>query len=289
MYRYLLLLIFYVISHTSLADQVRVIGKQAEEDIAYDYYIELISQALAASSSEYPASSLTIINIKRTTQGRTLNLLAQGMVDVFWSGTNREREARFIPIRIPLFRGLLGYRVSVIHQDDLAMFNKLLKQPKQLKSLTACQGEHWPDSDILESNGFKVSRITRFDAMYKMLSFKRCDYFPRAIFEGYSELSIVRKKFPQLMMFDQLIIHYPFAIYFFVNQNKPELAKQLEYGLRQLIANGQLMQMMKNHPATKQLFPLTQWRDKQYLHLTNQDLSEETIALDNKYWLKLYP
>ncbi|GLX77884.1 hypothetical protein tinsulaeT_12240 [Thalassotalea insulae] len=287
--RFAFFILFSMLANSLIAQEIRVVGKQAEADIAHGYFIQLISLALTASTPKYPATSFQVIDINRITQMRTLNLLAQGSVDVFWSGTNKAREAQFIPIRIPLFQGLLGYRLSIIHQDNLAMFNKLLKQPDQLKSLTACQGEHWPDSDILESNGYKVSRIVRFDSMYAMLAFKRCDYFPRAIFEGYSELEVIKKKFPKLVVFDQLILHYPFAIYFFVNKNNPELAQQLTYGLNQLINDGRLMQFMKSHPLSSPLFPLTKWQDKQYLHLSNQDLSKETRALDDKFWLKLYP
>ena len=121
-----------------------------------------------------------------------------------------------MPIRIPLFKGLLGYRVSLIHKSNYEKFVGIGK--KELQALIACQGQHWPDSDILEDNQFQVARVVRFDSMFKMLNQGRCDYFPRSIFEGYAELLSAQQLYPDLMMFDEVILQYDFPMYYFVNQ-----------------------------------------------------------------------
>ena len=61
----------------------------------------------------------------------------------------------------------------------------------ELKKLSACQGMHWPDSDILEQAGFKVMRAVKFESMYEMLLAGRCDYFPRSVAEGYAEVESI--------------------------------------------------------------------------------------------------
>ncbi|WP_206485162.1 hypothetical protein [Thalassotalea sp. G2M2-11] len=294
MIRWLILfLIIYQQNTTLLAneishDEIRVVGQQSKEDLGHEYFTQLIKLAINASTPEYQHKSISILKLTHTTQGRTVNLLERGVLDVIWTGTNQARESQFIPIRIPLFMGLLGYRVSLIHQDNYSQFAALLDSPEKLKSLTACQGEHWPDSDILEDNGFNISRIVNLSSMFKILAYKRCDYFPRAIFEGYSELDIVKKEFPNLVMFDDLVLHYPFAIYFFVNKNKPELAQQIEYGLRELIKDGRFFKLMKKHPFSAQIFPLEKWKNKKFLHLRNSELTEKTMLDNPKLWLKLY-
>ncbi len=294
MIRWLILFFIYCQQSTiSLANEIstneiRVVGQQSEEDLGHEYFTQLIKLAVSASTPKYQHKSISIYKLTHTTQGRTVNLLERDVLDVIWTGTNQVRESKFIPIRIPLFMGMLGYRVSLIHQDNYAKFAALLDTPEKLKSLTACQGEHWPDSDILEDNGFNVSRIVNLSSMFKMLAYKRCDYFPRAIFEGYSELDIVKKQFPDLVMFDDLVLHYPFAIYFFVNKNKPELAQQLEYGLRELIKDGRFFELMKKHPFSSKIFPLEKWQDKKFLHLRNLELSENTMLENPELWLKLY-
>jgi len=284
----LVIYILIFIPFAGYASIVKVLGEQSKEDKSHFYFLDLIELTLSKSSSQFPAKSMTVINVKNTTHGRSLKLLEKGYVDVFWAGTNIDREQRFIPIRMPLFLGLLGYRVSIIHKDNLEKFNQLVTTPDLLKKFTACQGQHWPDSDILEENGFKVARIARFDLMFKMLNVKRCDYFPRAIFEGYSELATAREQYPDLMMFDEVILHYPFPLYFFIHKNNQALADQIEFGLQQAIMDGSLMAMMKSHTLSKDLFPLSKWKKRVYLHLMNNDLPTQTPLDNGKYWLKLY-
>ena len=117
---------------------------------------------------------------KNITHERTLNLIRAQMIDLSWAGTSEELEKVLLPIRIPLLKGLLGSRVSIIHKRNLAIFENITEE--KLQSLVACQGTDWGDSDILEANDYKVLRVARFDLMFKMLNRARCDYFPRAIF-----------------------------------------------------------------------------------------------------------
>lgn len=281
-------LFLILVTFGSCGNTVRVLGEQSKEDTGHFYFTELIKLALKKSENRFPHKTLVILNDKSITQGRTLNLLEKKFVDIFWVGTNKKREQRFRPIRIPLFYGLLGYRVSIIHKDNLALFNSITKQPDKLKNLTACQGQHWPDSDILSENGYSVFRVARFELMFKMLSFKRCDYFPRAIFEGYSELDIAKQQHPDLVMFDQILLHYPFAMYFFIHKDNEELAKQIEYGLNRAVDDGSLLDFIKKHSISRKLFPLSKWQSKTFLHLDNNDLSDKTKSLSSKYWLSLY-
>ncbi|WP_348245952.1 hypothetical protein, partial [Salmonella enterica] len=72
-------------------------------------------------------------------QGRAISLLAGGTeLDVLWSMTSRRREAQLLPIRIPLLKGLMGYRVFIIRAEDEPWFRSL-KELDQLRELTAGQ------------------------------------------------------------------------------------------------------------------------------------------------------
>lgn len=279
--------VLFVITHTN-ASSIKVLSEQSKEDAGHSYFIDLLKFTIDKGKTKYEYNNVEIISSRNTTQERTLNLLEKGFVDVFWTGTDTDREQRFTPIRVPLFFGLLGYRISIIHKNNFQKLNQVTFNPDKLKSLTACQGQHWPDSKILEDNGYKVSKVARFESMFKMLSFRRCDYFPRAIFEGYAELDIALKEYPNLMIFDQLILHYPFPIYFFVNKENRTLANQIEFGLKQAINDGSLIEFMKNHPVSKKIFPLKKWQEKQFIHLTNKYLPDETPLNDDSLWIKLH-
>jgi len=281
----LTLILVLVINFSTFASNVKILGAQSTEDISHIYIIKLLQLALDKSKHLHGQQSLHILANAEITQGRSIRLLNDNFVDVHWAGSNIEREKYLLPIRFPLFKGLLGYRVSIIYKDNLTLFQKLT--PKKLKKLIACQGAHWPDSDILEFNQYKVMRVPRFDLMFKMVNQKRCDYFPRAIFEGYAELKAAQEQYPNLIMFDEVILHYNFPMYFFVNKQNPKLAEQIHYGLQQALNDGSIKEMFRKDITMEYLFPLNKWQSKQFYNLKNPYLPELTPINDPLLWSTL--
>ncbi len=264
---------------------IRVFGPHSAIDPVHKYFIELTKLILSKTDNNH-STKIKLIENMDVTQGRLLRQFELNKADILWTATNIDREKRFLPIRIPLFKGLLGYRVALIRKDELEQFKKI-KTPAQLKSLIACQGAHWPDSDILEENGYLVSRVVHYDAMFKMLARKRCDYFPRGIFEAYVEQQSMQKQFPTLVVMDNFILHYKFPIYFFVRHGNEKLAQRLRQGLLMAQQDGSWLRLLKHHRVTKHLFPLSQWKNRHFFELTNNELPKETPVADKALWFNL--
>lgn len=45
-----------------------------------------------------------------------LHLSGQDEMDVVWTMTSEDRERNFFPIRIPIYKGLIGWRVGLIQE-----------------------------------------------------------------------------------------------------------------------------------------------------------------------------
>ncbi|MBL4911186.1 MAG: hypothetical protein JKX78_14380 [Alteromonadaceae bacterium] len=118
-----------------------------------------------------------------------------------------------------------------------------------------------------------------------MLAKKRCDYFPRGIFEAYAEQQALQAKFPELM--DNFILHYPFPIYFFVKHGDKKLAQRLKTGLLIAQQDGSWLRLLKQHQVTRHLFPLSQWQNRTFFELTNSELSKETPMANKTLWFNL--
>ena len=279
-------LVFFNIAVQANSNDIRILGPRDKIDPVYSYFVDLTKLVLSKTQHLYPDSKVVLIPSNRVTQGRSLLLLDKNYLDLVWSGTNTERESRYLPIYFPLFRGLLGYRVLLIRKEDVGKFSQITTSA-QLKELVACQGAHWPDSDILEDNGYTVSRVVHFDAMFKMLSRKRCDYFPRAVFEGFSEQKAIVSEFENIVLFDDIILHYNFPFYYFVDKENIELSKRLSTGLKQSLQDGSFMALMKNHSVSKHLFPLSQWKNKRFFELVNGDFDSQTLENNSHFWLNL--
>ncbi|MES2324078.1 MAG: hypothetical protein V4633_17610 [Pseudomonadota bacterium] len=195
------------------------------------YCFILLEKALASHGGRYKARLSTL----PMHQGRALLLLERNEgIDVTCYMTSAEREERLLPIRIPVDKGLIGWRLLLIHKSQADRFARY-SSGDDLRPLTAAQGNDWPDTEILRLNGFKVHSTSNFEGMFKMLIKQQLDYFPRAVSEIWVEADA---NAPRLIVAPGLALRYNTAAYFFVRKGNTALAAALAEGLDKMIADG---------------------------------------------------
>lgn len=266
------------------SSEILIPKPRSEFDIGHQYYSSLLTKALtkAAAGRKVPELKTTFI----MEQGRALRELEKGeFLDVFWVGTDLTKEQEFRAIRIPLERGLMGFRKFILHKDSVAKFNTI-RSLQQLQQFTACQGAFWPDVDIMRNSGLKVEEAPVYENIFKQMVAKRCDYFPRGVHEGVIELEQRRTLYPELVRYDPLILHYPFTIYFFTHKNNEALALWIEQGLEQMIDDGELLQHMQQQELTRHVFPLQHKTTEQWISIPNPLLSPDTPVNNSRYWFQ---
>lgn len=218
------------------------------------------------------------------TQGRTLIELAAGHspVDLMWTMTDIQREGSgLLPVRIPIDRGLLGWRLLLVRRGELAQWQRV-RSLDDLRQRLAGQGHDWPDTTILRANGLQVGTSSVYEALFRMLAARRIDYFPRSILEIDAELAGGRH--PELAVAPGLMLHYPAAAYLFVSPTRPELAAELKAGLEAAIAAGSFQRLhrefygglVKAHPVSP----------SRVLRLSNPLLPPETPVQRRELWLQ---
>lgn len=210
-----------------------------------NYYLEILHLALVNSGRDYRVETVPLPDFREV---RSEISLAKGLYDIHWLHTNRQRETRLRPIRIPLLKGMIGWRLLLVREEELESF-AAITDVDQLRKLRTVQGHDWPDALIMQHNGFSVIRSANWEGMFRMLASGRVDYFPRGATEVHSEIS----QFPDhgLAVEQALTLHYPSAYYFFVARENEELAKVIEKGLNIAIANGSFDQVFRKHFAEK--------------------------------------
>jgi len=178
-------------------------------------------------------------------QGRALLGLEQNeAVDVVWSMTSVERERRLLPVRIPLDRGLYGWRIALLRADR-AQVLRGVHGLADLQQLSAGQGHDWPDTTILRGHGLRVETSSSYDSLFLMLQAGRFDYFPRSVLEARAELR--HQNSADLVLDRHLVLHYPTALYFFFSRQRPELAETVELGLEKALADGSFEHLFLQH------------------------------------------
>ena len=121
--------------------------------------------------------------------------------------------------------------------------------------------------------------------MFSELKKGRCDYISFAVFEGQAELDARGEKYPGLVFYQDLIIYYPYPMYFFVQRGKPELKSRVEQGLLKAVEDGSFDKIMREHPSTRQIFPLQAWNKATTIKLSNVSLQLDAQTLPPDLWI----
>lgn len=242
------------------------------------YPLKLLQLALDKSD----AASKYSLKVSETPmpQGRALTELAQGGgVRVVWSMTSIRREAELLPIRIPIFKGLIGWRLALVradHAQALAGVHDLA----DLRRFVAGQGHDWPDTEILRGNGIQVMDVSLYDSLFGMLALGRFDYFPRSIHEIWAEEEVHRKD--GIVIDDHLLIRYPSAFYFFFNKKDVALADTIRGGLERAIADGSFDRLFCLQYAQK--IARAKLAQRTTIELFNPILPPETPLARKELW-----
>jgi len=261
-------------------ESVRLPLHRTMGDPQLPYVRRLLELALSRAGSRAEVGMVEV----EMTQGRSLIELASGdgAFDVMWTMTDRHRESSgLLPVRIPIDRGLFGWRLLLVRRSELAQWSEV-RSLADLGRRLAGQGHDWPDTAILRSNGLQVATSSDYEALFRMLAAGRIDYFPRSIVEIDAELATGR--YPDLAIAPQLMLHYPAAAYFFVGPHRPELAAALRAGLEAAVADGSFQRLhrefygpfLKAHPVPP----------SRVLRLSNPLLPAETPLERRELWLQ---
>ena len=217
-------------------------------------------------------------------QGRTLVELAAGRspIDVMWTVTDRQRETSgLLPVRIPIDRGLMGWRLLLVRRSELAQWQRV-RSLKDLRPYLAGQGHDWPDTDILRANGLRVGTSSGYEALFRMLAAGRVDYFPRSILEIDAEMAGGR--YPELAIAPELMRPSPAAAYLFVRPIRPDRAAELKAGLEVAVADGSFQRLHREqYGALLKAHPLSPGR---VVRLSNPQLPPETPLQRRELWLQ---
>jgi hypothetical protein len=246
------------------------------QDSQVNYLVELMQLALQQGPRRYelrPTRSEMV-------QSRALLELASPRpgLDVFWTMNDAQREGALLPIRIPLERGLIGWRLLLVRRADAGAYAQL--SLAELAQRQAGQMGDWPDTRILRANGLPVQTSSHYQGLFEMLAQGRIDYFPRSVLEIDAELQAYGDG--RLAVASGLMLHYPAALYLYVRPSRPQLAEDLALGLEALVASGTLERLARRQFGA--LLARHQVAQRRVLHLQNPLLGEHTPLQRKALW-----
>ncbi len=247
---------------------------------AWQYLQEVLKLAIQHSGVRYEL----VESHRPMVQGRVMRELAEGQgdPDLAWTMTSPELEAQLLPIRVPVDRGLIGYRLAFVRAADTQRWRDVRRLPELARDV-AGQGHDWPDTDILRANGLRVQTSSRYETLFDMLRLGRIDYFPRSVIEIDDEAATPLAH--DLAIEPHLLLRYPAASYLFVRPNRPRLAADLERGLEAAVADGSFQRLFEQHHGA--LIARHRLAHRRTLQLRNPLLPAATPLDRPGYWLVL--
>ncbi len=265
----------------SATEEIRYIKPFEFNSPAKDYFTRLLELSLQLSEDKYGPYQMVAVEMPML-QNRQLLSLEQGKIDVLWTMTSRQREEQARAVLVPLTKGLIGYRLLLVREQDTETF-KRLKSAAPLKSLTGVQGEDWPDLTIMRSNGYRVSGLNHWETIYAKLSAGSFDYFPRGLLEVGAEGAFFRRY--GLEVAPEIMLYYPSAMYFFVAKGNTRLAERIEYGLNQALDSGEFDNLLLGHDSHRKAFRELNPAARRIFTLDNPLLPDTARTLDSRLWL----
>ncbi|MDR9829040.1 ABC transporter substrate-binding protein [Vibrio sp. FNV 38] len=258
------------------AQPLLVPGKPDEDKLMQSIFKEIVSRSDQFDSLEHYYGHAGDPNTAKMIED-----LDSGHLHITYVATSVENENRMSPIYFPIYRGLLGMRIGIVRQDKTNTFAGITHM-NQLKSFTACQGRAWPDTDILEANDIKTAQSLKYPNMFPMLEGGRCDYFPRGVFEPFTE--IIAQKQYHLAVDEYVMLRYKMPFFFFTAKNNPELATHIQDILYEMFEDGTYERVFFGDTEVAQALRLARLEERTIFDLENPSVSSATRNIPQQFW-----
>lgn len=261
---------------------------ETEGDQRYAYHWRVLRAALEITRGKYgdyrlepglPMSEkLQVVEMQRPQVG--LNTLVLDATQTL--------EEALLPVKIPVDKGLLGYRVFLIQAADQPRFTGI-QSLEQLRQLRFGQQREWSDVAVYQAAGLPVVTGSSYEGLFHMLMLRRFDAFGRGVSEVSGELAHWRTQYPQMAIETELLLYYPLPVYFwFARTDEGRLrAQRVEEGMLALIADGTLDRLFaEEYAATIEQLGLERRR---MLMIANPHLSSNHPFDKAAYWFTPTP
>lgn len=282
----LLTIVFgWSIAPSALAmDVVKVVQAVNRDDHRPDYLREVVRLALEATKATFGPYDFKMEAPFMARDRALLELLRGEEINVHVVATRQEWEDKAIAIRIPILRGLLGYRLLITDKDHQKRFAKVRTQD-ELRLLRAGFRSQWTIAKAFNQLNLNTVLVDDYEELFGLLGTDRADYLPRGVNEIYAELNNQIKKIPNLIIEPNLALYIPLPVYIFVSPEHPEIAYRLSEGMEIMIENGTLDRLF--HQYFDDDIKRAELSRRQIIELENPTLSKMTPLNRSDFWYRL--
>lgn len=258
-------------------------GPESHGDQRYDYHWLVLKAALDATRPSYGDYSVAWSTYMNESRQIAEMKKEKGLINTLVLDSTAQLERDLIAVKVPVDKGLLGYRVFLIRAEDQPKFDAV-RTIDDLRKFTIGQASDWSDVAVYKSAGFNVVGATRYESLFDMLMHGRFDAFGRGVAEVVDELAAHQGKYPNMAIEQTTLLYYPMAVYFwFPKTSEGALrAKRVADGMDLIAKNGTFERLFKEHfgPIINQL----QVKKRRLFRIENPQLPPDQPFGDKSLW-----
>jgi len=282
----LLVLLAWAMMESALADEPMrfIYHREPGGDEARNAYSwRLLEAALERTRSRYGDYVLAPSAFADERPNAVSLLKGDGGITVSVFTPRADYAGKLVPARVPIDRGVLGYRLLLIHEGDQARF-ATARTLDDLKSLKFGALASWADVAIMKHAGLSVVTGDSFEGLFRMLTARRFDALSRGAGEIAHELAERRKALPGVVIERSLILHYPMPVYFWFRNDRDgrKLAERVRLGLQKMRADGSFDALF--HREFDQVLAPLDLAHRRIIELENPLLTSEEPLGDRSLW-----
>lgn len=277
----MVLLLLFCSSIAVAIDIVRVPQMQSEMDVRYNYKNAILLRALELTEPEFGAYELQTVETVML-RNRALAVIQAGkLINVYFSPANDLWDQHTLAVKVPIRRGILSYRLLLIHEADAPLFKKV-KTLDDLKKLTAGLQAEWLTTEIFEALGFNVVKVQSYDGLFMMLDNHRFNYIPRGVHEVYDELNARQDITRHVMVESSLALYLAMPTYAYVSPKEPQLARRIEVGFTMMVENGDLEKIFLEYYADD--IERAGLHNRHIIEINNPFFADYSLLKNEKLW-----
>ena len=264
-------------------DIVRLNKSYGQEDTRKKYKIDVITAALELTKPIYGEYKIITKGAESNIERAILEIKSGKSVNTFFAVTTNEWEENTLPIRIPIRRGILNFRLLTIHKNQVRLFAGI-NSVDDLKPLKVGVRTGWATANVLKEKGFNVFEAESYSGLFYMLSTGRIDYIPLGINDIFVDLEKRHNELPDLIVQDSLALQITAPLYIFVSPDEKRLAKRLTVGLEMMLENKKLHDIFADYYEGDLI--KSELSRRHLLKIENNDLPIKTPLNRKELWFE---
>lgn len=216
---------------------------------------------------------------------RARAMLRRGEVNVADFGSGAEFEKTFNAVYFPIDRGLLGYRLSLIHNSLETEFSRVVNLT-QLRRFRAGQGLGWSNNAVMQAAGISVVTGPTLESLFPMLEAKRFDFLPLGLSEVYGFSEQYGDFAPSMVIDPHVLLIYRFARLFYLRPDCTELHAMILSGLKRAFADGAFQKLLHSDPSVRRALARAKLAQRTTITIDNPQVTQAFLTMPDEYYFK---